>query len=147
MKTTIKISLLFAAFYFVAGNFTMAQDKPFKDGTVWQLSFIKSKPNMGEEYLKGLSATWKKVHDEAIKQGLLVSYKILSGEASNPGDWDILLMEEFKNMAAMEGQDAKWDAIMTSVVGNQDQQKALSMKRVEIRDIYGGKMMRELVYK
>ncbi len=139
--------LLIALLVISAMRFSVAEDKPFKDGTVWQLSFIKSKPNMGDDYLKSLASNWKKIHDEAVKQGLLVSYKVLAGDAANPGDWDILLMEEFKSMAAMEGQEEKWESIMKSVIGSDQQMKDLNVKRIELRDIYGGKLMRELIYK
>jgi len=55
------------------------------------VSFIKTNANMSEDYIKSLKTTWKAVHDEAIKQGLILSYKILVGTAANPEDWDIML--------------------------------------------------------
>lgn len=146
MKTRFNL-VLFAILFFALSNLTMAQDKPYKEGTVWQLSFIKTKANMGDEYLKSLATTWKKVNEEAVKQGLILSYKVLSGGSSNPGDWDILLMAEFKNLASMEGSDEKWEAIFKSVVGGEQQQQTLNQKRMDIREIYGDKLMREIVFK
>src|SRR5436853_734269 len=114
MKFKLPILLLTALLITAASTLTTAQTKMFKDGNVWEVSFIKTKPNMGVDYLNSLKANWKAIHDEAIKQGLIISYKILSGEASNPGDWDVMLMVEYKNLASMEGMDDKWDAIMKS---------------------------------
>lgn len=85
--------------------------------------------------------------DEAKTQGLILSYKILSGISANPDDWDILLMVEYKNLAAMEGNEEKWDAIQAKVVGNEDAQGKLRDNRVKMRMIYGGKLLREVVYK
>ena len=59
--------------------------KAYKDGTVWGVTLIKSTTNMGDQYLTSLQSTWNKVHAEAQKQGLIVSYKVLSGAAANPG--------------------------------------------------------------
>src|SRR6185436_16921661 len=124
-----------------------AQMKVYKDGSPWEITFIKVKANMGDEYLKSLKGNWKTMHDEAIKQGLIVSYKILQGQASSPDDWDIMLMVEYKNLAAMEGQDDKWEALMNSVLGGEQAMKTLNQSRVDMREIYGSKVVREVVYK
>jgi hypothetical protein len=121
--------------------------KTFKDGTVWDVSFVKTKANMGVEYLNSLKSNWTKVYDEAIKQGLVVSYKILAGEAANPEDWDIMLMVEYKNLASMEGNDDKWEAIAKTVMGGEEAMKSTNQKRVDVREIYGSKVLREVVYK
>ena len=124
-----------------------AQDKTYTNGSVWQIGFIKVGANMTVEYLNNLKNNWKATHDEAVKQGLIVSYKILQGAAANPDDWDIMLMTEFKNMAAMEGQEDKWDAISKKIIGGEEAMKKLNESRVSMRTIYGGKLLREVVYK
>lgn len=125
---------------------TFAQKREFKDGTVWSVGFIKVSANMGVDYLNSLKTSWKAVHDEAIKQGLCLSYKILDGSAANPDDWNIMLMTEFKNMASMEGQEDKWQAIEMKVLGSEDNMKKLNETRVSMRSIYGTKLLREVIY-
>jgi len=146
MKSKLQIILL-SLMLVAAQTVTKAQTRLFKDGNVWEVSFIKTKPNMGTEYLNSLKANWKAIHDEAIKQGLVLSYKMLAGNASNPQDWDVMLMVEYKNLAAMEGNDDKWDAIMKNVMGGDEAMKSTNEKRVNIREIYGSKVLREVVYK
>jgi hypothetical protein len=124
-----------------------AQDRTYKEGSTWSVSFVKLNANMSEDYLNSLKGTWKAVHDEAVKQGIIVSYKILSGMASNPGDWDIMLMVEYKSLSSIEGNDEKWDAIYKNVVGNEDSMKKLNETRSNMRSIYGGKLLREIIYK
>jgi hypothetical protein len=141
------ITLLLVAFTLTLSSSLNAQDKSYKDGSVWQVGFIKVSANMTVEYLNNLKNNWKATHDEAIKQGLIVSYKILEGTAANPDDWDIMLMTEFKNLAAMEGQEEKWEAISKKVIGGEDAMKKLNESRVSMRTIYGGKMLREIIYK
>ena len=128
-----------------AGN-SFAQERTYKDGTVWAMSLIKVNPGQGETYLNGLKTTWKAVNDEAIKQGLILSYKILNGNSSNPEDWNLVLMVEYKNMASMEGNDDKWDAIRAKF-GTPEEQKKLMESRGVMRTMYGQKMLREVVYK
>jgi hypothetical protein len=145
MKTTIKLAILVIAL--MAGTRTFSQDRVYKDGSVWDLSFIKATTGMGDAYLTNLKTTWKAVHDEALKQGLILSYKILDGTAANPQDFDILLLVEYKNLASMENNEDKWDAIFKKVVGDQPAMEKLRDSRVSMRTIFGSKIMREVVYK
>jgi hypothetical protein len=145
MKSRILLVIVLLLVVFSTGSF--AQDRMYKDGSVWTVSFIQVKNGQGVEYLNSLKSTWKAVQDEAIKQGLIVSYKILEGTASNPDDWQIMLMVEYKNLASMEGNDDKWDAIQKKVVGNEEDQKKLREIRVNVRTMYGTKLLREVVYK
>jgi hypothetical protein len=145
MKTAIKIMLMAVILAFSTASF--AQTRNYKDGSAWQVSQIKSEAGQGVSYLNSLKTTWKSVMDEAKTQGLILSYKILSGTSSNPDDWDIMLMVEYKNLAAMEGNDEKWEAISAKVVGNEDAQGKLRDSRVKMRSIYGAKLLREVVYK
>jgi hypothetical protein len=144
MKARLQLILIVALCIVVSS--VRAQSRKFKDGNVWEISFIKTKPNMSVEYLNSLKANWKAVNDEAMKQGLIISYKILDGQASNPGDWDIMLMVEYKNLASMEGNDEKWDNLEKTVLGNEDSMKNLNQSRTSIREIFGSKVLREVVY-
>ncbi len=145
MKT--KFTLLIIAITLAFGSTLFAQEKTYKEGSVWQVGFIKVSANMTVEYLNNLKLNWKATHDEAVKQGVIVSYKILSGAAANPEDWDIMLVTEYKNLAAMDGADEKWLAISKSIIGGEDAMKKLNESRVSMRTVYGGKLLREVVYK
>lgn len=145
MRTTIKLIII--VLVLASSNASFAQNRTYKDGSVWSVSTIKSETGQTVTYLNSLKTSWKGVMDEAKTQGLILSYKILSGTSANPDDWDILLMVEYKNLAAMEGNEEKWDAIQAKVVGNEDAQGKLRDNRVKMRMIYGGKLLREVVYK
>src|SRR6266481_8191359 len=77
-------------------------DAPYTEGPVWNITMVKAKSGMGDEYLKGLAKTLKGTLDEAKKQNLVLDYKILLGNAATPQDFDILIMVESKNMAALD---------------------------------------------
>jgi len=145
MKNLIAVLIIGVTLFFSPRLF--AQDKSFSDGSVWQIGFIKTEANMQTDYLNSLKSNWKATHDEAVRQGLILSYKILSGSSANPDDWDIMLMTEYKSLAAMEATEDKWEAISKKVIGGEDAMKKLNEVRVSMRTIYGGKMLREVVYK
>ena len=145
MKTRILV-LIFALTMVLTVN-SFAQERTFKQGPAWTVAFVQVKNGMGVDYINSLKTTWRAVQEEGIKQGLILTYKILEGNASNPDDWQIMLMVEYKNLASMEGNDEKWDAIQKKVVGNEEDQKKLRELRVNMRTMYGTKLMREVVYK
>lgn len=146
MKTKICVAVATIAMILFAGT-VQAQTKPYTNGSVWDVTFIQIKPGMGDDYVASLKTTWKAMHEEGIKQGLILSYKILWGASANPDDWEMMLMEEYKSMAAMESAEDKWEAISKTVVGGDDAMKTLMQSRTPMREIYGSKMMREIHFK
>ena len=136
------------AFSFVAASLCLGQsDAPYTDGPVWTITMVKTKPGMADDYLKNLAQIYKATNDEAKKQGIIMDYKILLGADSTPQDFDILLMQEFKNMAALDGLREKTDPIARKLIGSEDVQRQGAVKRMEIREIMGNKLMREITLK
>jgi hypothetical protein len=117
MNTPKKLQIVaLAAFLLSIASLCSAQSEaPYNEGPVWLLTMVRTKPGMGEDYLKSLGQTFKLVGDEAKKQGIIMDYKILLGEASDPHDYDILLMQEVKNFAAYDGIREKIDPILKKV--------------------------------
>jgi hypothetical protein len=122
-------------------------DAPYIEGPVWTITMVKAKAGMTDEYLKGLAKTFTSAMEEAKKQDLIMDYKILLGDAATPQDFNILLMVESKNMAALDGFREKADPIARKIEGTPDQQRATQTKRLEIREIMGSKNMREVTLK
>lgn len=61
--------------------------------------------------------------------------------------WNLILITEAKNMAALDAVEAKWDAVNEKVARAEDKRTAEAVKRSEIRKIVGGKLLRELLLK
>ena len=45
-----------------------AADRPYTQGSVWTVTFVRVKPGLSSQYLGDLASTWKQVMDEARKQ-------------------------------------------------------------------------------
>ena len=139
---------MMTAFSFVAASLCLGQsDAPYTEGPVWTISMVKTKAGMADDYLKNLAQIYKATNDEAKKQGIIMDYKILLGADSTPQDFDILLMQEFKSMAAFDGLRDKTDPIARKLIGSEDVQRQGAVKRMEIREIMGNKLMREITLK
>jgi hypothetical protein len=140
------LALAFAASLF-ATQPASAQDKPYRTGTVWNLTFIKLKPGMFDVYMQDAVIGRAREMEEAKKQGLVLSFKVLSGVSANREDWDILFMEEYKNWAALDGLSEKLAAIETKAHGTVEKVVQAKLKRTDVREVVGAKMMQELVIK
>ena len=149
MKITKKLQIvaLDALSLGIASLCSAQSDAPYTEGPIWNITMVKAKSGMTDEYLKGLAKTLKGTLEEAKKQNLVLDYKILLGNTATPQDFDILLMVESKNMAAQDNAREKFDPITRKVVGTTDQQQAIQVKRLDIREIIGTKLMREITLK
>lgn len=123
------------------------EDKPYTEGTVWNVTMIRVKAGMFETYMRDVLPLRKKLDEEAKKQGLLLSSHVLSGTASNRDDFDVLILSEYKNWAALDGLTAKYDAMTSKLIGTQEKQTQLMTKRSDVREILGDKLMQELIVK
>ena len=141
-------AVMMTTFSLIAASLCLGQsDAPYTEGPVWTITMVKTKPGMADDYLKNLAQAYKATNEEAKKQGIIMDYKILLGADSTPQDFDILLMQEFKNMAAFDGLREKTDPIARKLIGTEDVQRQGAVKRMEIREIMGNKLMREITLK
>ena len=140
-------TLLFSGVLSLGSVMVYGQEKPYTEGSVWSITMVRVKPGMLDVYLRDVLPLRKKVDDEAKKQGLILSDRVLSGSASGRDDFDVMFLIEYKNWAAFDGISAKFDAIEASIIGSQDKQVQLMTKRTEVREILGEKTMQELIMK
>jgi hypothetical protein len=147
MKRLVTLAACAALAVVGAGLVRAQSDAPYTEGPVWGITMVKTKPGMSDDYLKTLAKIYKSTNDEMKKQGLIMDYKVLLGNDANPQDFDILLMVEYKNMAAFDGLREKADPIADKILGSEDAQRRGAIKRMEIREIMGNKLMREVTLK
>jgi hypothetical protein len=124
-----------------------ASTAPYTEGSVWTLTMIKTKAGLDDEYLKQISGTVKPVYAEEKRQKIILDYKIFEGDATGSHDFNILILVEYPNMAALDGLRDKVDPILAKVMGSEDQRRDLAVKRLDIREILGTKTMREITLK
>jgi len=129
----------------IVGVSVFAQvNRPYRNGSVWNISFIRIKPGMDTAYLSYLAGPWKANQEAAKKDGLILSYKVIVTEGHNPGDWNVMLMTEFKDLATMEANEDKGDALAQKMVGNDEKQMQGYKDRSEIREVMGDRLAREI---
>ena len=120
----------------------------YTQGPVWRVSLIRVKPTHMDEYLTTLQQSSKPFLEEEKRQGLIVDYKIFFKETRHsPDDWDLCLAIEYKNHAAMDGLDAKVEAIRDKVIGGKQPAQQLAEKRQEYRETVSSELLQEIFLK
>jgi len=151
-KISISIATLLACVVFIP-KVALAQAstptppvRPFHDGPVWILTFVHTKPGLSLKYMEFLASEWKKEQDALKKAGLILDYKVIGTEAHNPNDWDVMLMTEFKDLATMEANEDKLEAVAMQALDLNDQKLIQGyQERASWREIIGDRLAREII--
>lgn len=149
LSHTLLIAFLFGS------TASFAQDEPdsFKDGSVYRVTMVRTDANSQQQYLEQLSKVYLPVMEAAKKEGLIKSYMVLTGAFSNAQDFDVMMLTEFENLAAMDEspeREAKWKAIRTSVrdtKGGKPAVDAIIESYHDMRTMVGNKLMRQQILK
>ena len=120
-------------------------NRPYRNGSVWNIGFIQMKPGMDTAYLNYVAGDWKREQEALKKDGQILSYKVLTTEAHGSNDWNIMLMIEYKDMATMEANEAKADNLAQTVIGNDEKQMQGYRDRLQIREVMGERLAREII--
>ncbi len=119
--------------------------RPYRNGTVWTLGFIRIQPGMDAAYLSYIASEWKKEQEALKKEGIVLSYKVLQTEDHGPDDWNLILMTEFKDLATLEASETKAEAIAMQLAGGDQKAQQGYKDRLQIRQIIGNRLAREIV--
>jgi hypothetical protein len=144
-KRIIALSLIILMFALSVVVFAQIS-RPYQNGSVWTIGFIRMKPGMDAAYKNYLATDWKKQQEALKKNGLILSYKVLTTEAHGTGDFNVMLLTEFKDLATMEANQSKIDSLNQSVVGDDAKQMQGYRDRLEIREVLQNRLAREVVF-
>ncbi len=144
-RNRILFGLLMAMVLTLSVSVSAQVSRPFHNGSVWEVAFIRMKPGMETAYLNYIATDWKRNQEAMKKAGLILSYKVLTTEGHGPEDFNIMLMTEFKDLATMEANDDKADNLAQQVVGTDAKQMQGYKERLEIREVMSDRLSREII--
>jgi hypothetical protein len=120
-------------------------NRPYRNGTVWSIGFIRMKPGMDTAYLSYVAGDWKREQESLKKDGQIISYKVLKTEAHGSTDFNLMLLTEYKDLATYEKNLGKADDLLQTVIGNDQKQMQGYRDRLEIREVLADRIAREIV--
>jgi len=137
------VAALFAALTFPSA--AVAQDRPYTEGPVVAVSYIRIKPGMFDKYVKYLDTDYKKLMDAGKQQGVIVDYGVYTSPQEHENDWNMVLTVTYKNMAALDNLRDKTDPMTQHLLNMSPEQAAqASIERANMRDQVGNRLLRQL---
>ena len=145
--------------HFIAGMvFTALSSAAIADLTPWEdyevsegvsnVTTIKVDSNMIDKYLEGLATTWAPTNDIAVELGQIESYNIYVSDLPNSGDFNVVLVVQMENAAALQPTKARFDAFMAKwSKESQKESDAVVVTYPNIRTITGEYLLREITFK
>ncbi len=148
---SIKISALSALGALIAlvatTGTTVAEDRPYAEGTVSVVSSIRTEPGQSDAYMRYLATTYKQLMDEQKKAGIIVDWSVFTARPRTPDGPNLYLVTTYKNLAAMDGLQDKTDAIQEKLIGNQEARDAAMVARGKMRSMVGSEVIRKVEFK
>ena len=121
-----------------------AEDHPYSEGVVVNVTRIRTMDGHFDEYMQWLDTGWKRSQELAKKAGYIVSYQVVATEPRTPEEPDLLLIVTYKNWAALDGALAKGDDITKQLGQTNDQANKEQADRGKIRTILGSETVQVL---
>jgi len=120
--------------------------------SVYQVSTIDLEPNVDPQYLNQMKKTWGNNMEVMKAEGLIEEYHIFRSINQYDGDFDLLLMIKYKNLAILDSNpknNKKWDKASEKArqVISRDQTNQITGTFPKMRTILDQKLMREITFK
>ena len=119
--------------------------KPYHEGPVWEIAFIKTKAGMEDRYMRYLAEEWKREQEAMKKAGYILDYKVIATEPHGTQDFNVILMTEFKDLTTMEANADKAEALGQQLFGGQAKIESGYQDRGSYREVIGSRLAREIV--
>lgn len=119
--------------------------------SVYQISTIDLEPNVDPQYLNQMKKTWGNNMEVLLADGLIEEYHIFRSINQYDGDFDLLLMIKYKNLAILDSNpknNKKWDEATEKArkVISGDQTNQITGTFPKMRTILDQKLMREITF-
>lgn len=140
-------SLATAALFAAAPAFAADEGPVFETGPVWDFTQVQTKDGHFDDYMAWLDSAWKTQEEALKKAGIIIDYKVYLVDSPRQGEPDLVLAQEYKNMAVFDRSVADGYALQAKIFGSIPKSDADEAARGSVRTIQGVVRMREAVLK
>lgn len=145
--------LLFTALLMMfVSQSALAQLDAFTDYDIskelWNVTMVKVKPNMSDDYLEGLKETWVASNKVAKELGQIEDFHIFRSQLGASGDANLILVVKFSDSSQLEPNKQEYDKFMKAWgEANEDRTREITKNYPAMREITGEYLVREITIK
>lgn len=125
----------------------VAQDntRNWEYGNVIATTAVHLEPGAMNAYLNDLNSLWRLSMDQQVKDGNVVSYRIIQNSYPRDGEADLILITEHPNWAAFDLSSDYYEALTVKLQGSLDKARNASLDRGKLRRLGGNSVYREII--
>lgn len=123
-----------------------ADERPYREGPVTDVSFIRVKDGKLMDYMKHLNGMYRQQMEAYKKAGLITEYHVYLATPRTPQDANVILTVTYPNYGALD-RTAEFDEITTRTEGSLKAADKNFGERGAIRDVLGSELVREAILK
>ena len=143
--------IMIVALFATSSLFAQAGETWNVGESVYQVTTIDLEPNVDAQYLNQMKRTWVNNMEVFKAEGLVEDYQILRSINNYDGDFDLLLIIKYKNLATLDSNPKnikKWDKAQEKArkITSQDQTQQITSTFPKMRTIRDEKFMREITF-
>lgn len=132
----------------LAASFASAQEeRPYTEGPVVNVAYIRTEPGMFDEYMRYLATTYKQFMDEQKKAGIISDYAVYASQPRTEHEPDLILTVTYKNFGALDGLTERSDPISRKIWGSLSKADQASAERGKLRRQLGSETIQQLLLK
>ena len=145
-KYLMSIVVSLFAFMCILVTPALSAERGYDNGSVWYVSFVRTKPGKYNDYLADLNNVWRKYIEAQMKDGDILSYKMLNVAARRQNESDLVLMVEFKNWATFDRGIEYFENLATKIQGSVDKSTQANIDREALRTLNGSVILQEVKF-
>jgi hypothetical protein len=96
-------------------------------------------------YLNDLNSLWRLSMDQQVKDGNVVSYRIIQNSYPRDGEPDLILITEHPNWASFDLSAEYYDALTVKLQGSLDKARNASLDRGKLRRLGSNSVYQEII--
>jgi hypothetical protein len=115
---------------------------------LWNITMVKVKPNMTDDYLEGLKETWVASNKVAMELGQIEKFHIFQSQVGASGNANLILVVKFSDSSQLEPNKQEYDKFMKAWgESNEDRTREITKNYPAMREITGEYLVREITIK
>jgi hypothetical protein len=147
MKLPAALAVLLCASMFSVSANAQDHSRNWDYGNVIATSAVHLEPGSLNAYINDLNGLWRIFLDQQVKDGNVVSYRILQNSFARDGEPDLILITEHPNWEAFDLSNEYFEDLTKKLQGSLDKARDANLDRGKLRRLGGNSVYQEIKFK
>lgn len=147
MKLTAALAVVVCASMFSVSANAQDNTRNWDYGNVIATSGVHLEPGALNAYINDLNGLWRVFLDQQVKDGNVVSYRIIQNSYPRDGEPDLILITEHPNWAAFDLSNEYFEDLTKKLQGSLDNARNANIDRGKLRRLGGQSVYQEIKFK